>query len=590
MVDEGTAPYRPRRALPVEFDDSDGDFDDDLGGDEPGGDDPALPRHGNPSGPEAPSLGVEPPSAPSFSRPVVESVPPSAATTPVGGARERPALPGKGYQPRHSATSTTSAPVRSGLSARPASAATPVRRPEGPDAPHPVAAPAREPLPTTLAARVAAVPRRRQALLLGAVAAALVAVLAVVYSVWALGNPPTTSGTPSPGAPSSVSASSASPSVDEGPLPTRLMMTPAQAKGLAKGTWTVVSDTVGLTEDSITGTCLGRADGGPAPEATRIRTLSTGGDRGPAAFHQTDLYPTSADAVEAMTIRTKALGDCSTQFALLLTGAVGKNLGNQAIGVTVVIQDTPTAYHAIMINRTGRLLNVVDLASTDSAAALDRLGSVLGKVTNGQCSFAVGLCATDATVTATVPPIGGDAPGFLSTADVPRVGTSTGTWTPGEPTRKPTVNTSNCEGTDFGAVKNSTATVARTYILADDPDFFGFDTVLITMQTSDAARELADDISAKIGDCSDRLLTATVSDEKSFSGTGLRDAEITGTTYVVTQKVDDGKTTLRYRVGIASVGQKVVYTFANSKAKTDFTDDQWNALNVRAGQRATQIT
>ena len=375
------------------------------------------------------------------------------------------------------------------------------------------------------------------------------------------------------------------------------MLTTAQAAGLVKGSsWKVTSDTEGLAEDSVTAACLAKsAAAEPAADATRVRTLVGGGADAPAAFHQSDLYPTPADAVEAMSIRTKALGDCNTQFALLQGGAVGRNIGNAAIGVTLVVQDTPAAYHTVMVNRTGRLVNVVDVTTPDAEQARAALGPVkvgdlLARITDRQCTFATGLCATNPSVNLTVPPIGGDTPGLLSTADVPRVGDSTGVWTPGEATRKPKVTGSNCEATDFATIKGSTASLARTYILADDPGLFGFDTVLITMRSETAARDLADDISTKIGACGDRLLTATVSDKTAFSGTGLRGAEIDGDTYVVTQKIDGGKTSLRYRVGIGAVGTKVVYSFANPKGTTDFTDAQWSALNVRMGQRATQVS
>ena len=37
-------------------------------------------------------------------------------------------------------------------------------------------------------------------------------------------------------------------------------------------------------------------------------------------------------------------------------------------------------------------------------------------------------------------------------------------------------------------------------------------------------------------------------------------------------------------------GNKLIYTFANPTEDYDFTDDQWNTIAVRAGERVTQIT
>ena len=36
-------------------------------------------------------------------------------------------------------------------------------------------------------------------------------------------------------------------------------------------------------------------------------------------------------------------------------------------------------------------------------------------------------------------------------------------------------------------------------------------------------------------------------------------------------------------------GTKVLYTFANPTEDYDFTNDQWDTIAVRAGERVTQI-
>ncbi len=48
-------------------------------------------------------------------------------------------------------------------------------------------------------------------------------------------------------------------------------------------------------------------------------------------------------------------------------------------------------------------------------------------------------------------------------------------------------------------------------------------------------------------------------------------------------------TTIQFRVGIVSVGDKVVWTLVNPVDKLDFTDDQWQTIVLRTGQRASQV-
>jgi len=56
---------------------------------------------------------------------------------------------------------------------------------------------------------------------------------------------------------------------------------------------------------------------------------------------------------------------------------------------------------------------------------------------------------------------------------------------------------------------------------------------------------------------------------------------------VVSQKSTGA--THKYRVGIVSAGEKVVYTFLNPREDYDFSSDQWDTVAVRAGERATQV-
>ena len=61
---------------------------------------------------------------------------------------------------------------------------------------------------------------------------------------------------------------------------------------------------------------------------------------------------------------------------------------------------------------------------------------------------------------------------------------------------------------------------------------------------------------------------------------------ITGWTTEVSQKA--GSTTTRFRVGIASSGDKVAFVFLNPQKGLDVTAADWSTVAVRAVQRETQ--
>ena len=102
-----------------------------------------------------------------------------------------------------------------------------------------------------------------------------------------------------------------------------------------------------------------------------------------------------------------------------------------------------------------------------------------------------------------------------------------------------------------------------------------------------SAKALVEKVKDNIEDCKKRRLTATVSDPDKVNGLGARDTEVVGYTFLVKQKGTQGSD--EFRVGIVQAGSKVAYSFANPQGDFDFTDNQWNTIAVRAGERATQV-
>jgi hypothetical protein len=145
----------------------------------------------------------------------------------------------------------------------------------------------------------------------------------------------------------------------------------------------------------------------------------------------------------------------------------------------------------------------------------------------------------------------------------------------------------SCENVNWATVPAETREM-RVYLHPDSGTaYFGVNQIVLSLKDDKAANALVEKIKTSIGDCKERRLTATVSDPKKVSGVGARDAKIAGYTFLVEQKGTDGSD--EFRVGIVQAGTKVAYTFANPQGNFDFTDDQWNTIAVRAGERVTQV-
>ncbi|MBA3528295.1 MAG: hypothetical protein H0T91_03090, partial [Propionibacteriaceae bacterium] len=238
--------------------------------------------------------------------------------------------------------------------------------------------------------------RTRMALLVAAVAAVVIVGLVIGYLALALGDNPTASPRPAPSVPvgSAGPASSADPASpshsDPGVVLTDdSMLSATEAKRIdGARSWKVTLTQRGREDDSPHPACLGPdvLEGQPASQQTVLRRLSSTGTTAPDALHQADAYPTPEEASQAYELAAKALGGCLMTGAYIDSGQAISGLGDQAVGVTVnVVADSETEVHSVLLNRTGRVINVIDAAQQGTAVSTDGLAKALAQVTNAQC-------------------------------------------------------------------------------------------------------------------------------------------------------------------------------------------------------------
>lgn len=429
--------------------------------------------------------------------------------------------------------------------------------------------------------------RARLALLVGAVAAVVVIGLAIGSAVIGNAGDPGAAGDPSAGPATSASAS---------PTPAELlgdasMLAPDGAQPLdPKRTWTVATTTPGpLPADGGPG-CLGSnpLEGAPTAQQTISRTLTSSGSGGPTALHVAQAYGTVEDATQAFGVTARALGTCAVTGDWITAGSAVTGVGDQAAAVAVrSVADGQAAQHWVVVSRTGRAIDVVDAATTGrSALDVKAVTATLASVVGAQCATAGGACAESPQTADAPPPAGGDEPGFLATGDLPPVGSTTAPWV-GTPTEPPSEDFtgSQCETVSW-ATTAATTKSSRVYLLQDVPGIFGLNEVTLTVKDAQTASRLVDKIRSDWTSCKERKLTATVGSPKKVSGTAEGGAAVAGWTTEVEQKA--GSTTTRFRVGIASSGDKVAFVFLNPQRDLDVSDGAWDVVAVRAVQRLTQ--
>jgi hypothetical protein len=438
--------------------------------------------------------------------------------------------------------------------------------------------------------------RAKLALLIGAVAVVVVIGLVIGYAVLGADNQP--QGNELPGRPGGTGGSGTSGNGSQSPdrtgtalLSDAAMLSPDQAKFLDRDrTWKIGLTQSSPAEDAPTAACFGSEAlvGQPAPQQKMLRVLESGGKKHPTALHEATSYSSADEAIQAYAIASRTLGGCAVTGSYIESGHAVSGVGNQAVGV-VVMDASKGQAHSVVLNRTGRVMNIVDAAQPSKELAISDVAKALGQVNNVQCGPAGGECGGTAAVKDGPTPMGGDEPGFLATGDLPPAGAKIAPWlaTPVE-SPKEEFKGSQCENVNWETVSAKSKS-SRVYLVQESgANFFGLNEIVLTMKNPQAASRRVAKIKSNLTGCKKRVLTASVARPKKVTSIGAQNTKVVGWTAVVSQRSTQG--TARYRVGIVAAGPKVVYTFLNPRGDYDFTSDQWNTVAVRAGERATQVT
>lgn len=367
------------------------------------------------------------------------------------------------------------------------------------------------------------------------------------------------------------------------------LMSAADANLIAKNLgWKVATTSDAVTSDSPQAACLVRAENLPNPVSTKQRTLSTAsGDA--AALHQIDRYASAPEAVTAYAALRSGLAVCDAVPAHLESAATVTTLADEVTSVTVAYQDPVPTYHTLLLARTGQQITTVDVAQNKTPMAVGGVVASAAAVLARSCSDAGGACPASPKVTPAVPPAG-PVPGWLVDADLPRLTPGMGLWTSTPPANLSDEGTA-CENVSLPSVKGPTARSSRTYLITQDSsttENFGVDSLLFSFSSANGAAQFAKTLNTNLVRCASRMATATVGKPTVLAGTGEQGTTVSASTVSIQQK-QSASAVLYFRTAVVTAGTKVVYLVGLVGKSYDFTDAQWSAIGLRAGQRATQI-
>lgn len=424
-------------------------------------------------------------------------------------------------------------------------------------------------------------PRRRMLTwVLGGVAA----VVLIGLIIWlALPRP---GGTAAPGPSEPVTpAASASPS--QGPaLVDAQLITAGELAKLSKGVrWTAQGQSAspGVPKQPACVELSATGGGSPDSELNHAFTANKGGA---SVVQVVQAWPDDNAATTAFTALVTQAGACEDSLVRSAERVTG--FADAATSLTVQIADGET--HTLVFARTGRFVSVVDGGTPAGAKNLpsDALVAASTASMGRQCGPASGACPSKPKVVGTTPPAT-ETVGWLAWVDLPQVTAGTGKWSATDP-QAPKLVGSQCENVDLNDLRGASDAAHRTYVLTNDPKApqgFGIDEAIYTFSKASGANAMAKQLAKNFDGCGERTRTASVkaTEVKAPAANGK---DLTAASYLVTQRISDSKTA-SFRVGVAAVGNRLVYLLANPSNSFDFSDATWKGVVGRATQRATQF-
>ncbi len=364
------------------------------------------------------------------------------------------------------------------------------------------------------------------------------------------------------------------------------LVTTADLEKVASG-WSDPTTETTITTSTTLPLCVTTSTNQPIAQTAMQREVNAGTT---VALHRAEGFGSDADATQVYSLRQNQMGQCSNVPVYLLHGARVNGLGDEAVAITAVLQDSNPIYHTVILARTGKVIDTYDIHQPTAPISYDQIAAAAQAALARQCPRSGGACPTTPSAEVGPPPSGGIA-GWLTMADLPRITAGVGRWQANEPTANINIAGSGCENLKLADVAGPTSRKQRTYLMQEDPkapQTFGVDEVTLEFPSAEAAQAFTTQVGQNINGCPNRPGSiAKLGDTGTIDATGAAGVKISGFWRTVRQ--DTSSTAfLLYRVGVLTVGTKVIYLYGTPSPTYDFSNEAWSQIAIRAGQRATQ--
>lgn len=346
------------------------------------------------------------------------------------------------------------------------------------------------------------------------------------------------------------------------------------------GTWTVARTVDGSGAPDHSFVCQPQRFADPTGIRTWVRTFRNPTTKD-TAVQYVEVSNNAAGAGKAYATITGWLSQCSTPQVRLVASYTTKGLGDRGV---VAVFGQPAGgrnsrFRTVSVTTSGPATMVLEHDTAGStppkpAAILAAANAGLQRI----CAQAGTTCGKTPTVTSSLLPTT-EPPGFMSPIDLPVLSSVTKPWVS---VASGTRTGTGCEKIDLRKAK-ATAYRSQTYVVpdADVPTEFGMDTTVAEFASTSAASAFVSSIRKSIDNCEKTTSNASVERTGTVSFKTVK-----GQTWRVAYETGGGKI-FTYRIGIAAVGKRSIYTLYPVLKSLDISDSAFTEILTRAGERST---
>lgn len=368
-----------------------------------------------------------------------------------------------------------------------------------------------------------------------------------------------------------------------------VLLAESQVGSLAPGqTWDkpVTSQNDDQNSSGLNTTCQQERYADKAADGALVRIFRTGNAPRRTLVQSVEISKSTEEADAAYTTTRTWYAGCRAPRIQLLRAYDIDEVGDRAQVLLLQGPRNSDPSYAVGLARTGKLTVSVVLETTaKNQAPISSLTATLATSIRNLCaSPAAGECVGQVLSQATRPPVG-DAPGMLSSVDLPAIADIKAMWNETPPTPPVPNQAANtpCDKTDFtraGAVEP----LSRSFLLSNDnaPKVFGVTETFGRFGSAKAATRFVQQVIDKMKSCEKRILSSTIESET---------IRATASPYAFWRLVNQtqNREEFTYWMGISRVGSYVSQVTMTPVGKYDVTSKTFSALILRSRDRLHEV-